>query len=297
MPQIHHSTRRHEGVTPSSDRRGQRRSPAPTHAALWQNTIKREYGPVTGAAALNETYADTFSNWQDISVWKGIPIAASTGGQNRWKPPQPHGACNTTLAVTSFGDDCVGEDGTTCEDCLSRNIRSPATSANESLPVSPLEWGRSSTPSTARSLRASSSALLARAAPSTPYDPDLSGYGSDCVNVTYAESCSTTYTESLNCIMPDELRELTVEKPSSGTGVDAFFGGLDPVLDYWAIPSRPATPTRAAPSGSSLSLQLVSKYSPSSTGSSTILQTLPSVREGKENQWRILYCVKCVEER
>jgi len=55
----------------------------------------------------------------------GIPFAATTGGQNRWKPPQPVTPWTTTLPVTAGTGNCASLNGTTpqgSEDCLKLNV-------------------------------------------------------------------------------------------------------------------------------------------------------------------------------
>jgi para-nitrobenzyl esterase len=57
----------------------------------------------------------------------GIPFAASTGGNNRWKPPQPAPAWGpATLPANAAGQNCPGFSGTGAaqgsEDCLKLNI-------------------------------------------------------------------------------------------------------------------------------------------------------------------------------
>ncbi|KAF7885009.1 hypothetical protein EAF00_010827 [Botryotinia globosa] len=45
-------------------------------------------GPVQGYAAFNGSPTGVnLEHWKDIAVWKGIPFAASTGGNNRFKAP------------------------------------------------------------------------------------------------------------------------------------------------------------------------------------------------------------------
>ncbi|PYH89048.1 carboxylesterase [Aspergillus ellipticus CBS 707.79] len=107
-------------------------------AALYDQPIQITQGAVQGAAAFNASSApSSISNWEDIAVWKGIPYAATTGGNNRWRPPQTAPSWNGTFEATAFGDSCPSEmagDGVS-EDCLSINIWSPATSADAKLPV------------------------------------------------------------------------------------------------------------------------------------------------------------------
>ena len=43
---------------------------------------------------------------ENITVYKGIPYAASTAGENRWRPPQPSRSWEGTHAADSFGPPC-----------------------------------------------------------------------------------------------------------------------------------------------------------------------------------------------
>lgn len=111
---------------------------APASATLYDQTIQLSQGNVQGAAAFNKSSAPSYiTNWKDIAFWKGIPYAATTGGENRWKPPQSAPSWNGTLKATAFGPSCPSSsagDGVS-EDCLSINIWSPATSTDAKLPV------------------------------------------------------------------------------------------------------------------------------------------------------------------
>ena len=57
-------------------------------AALYDQVIKTTHGPVQGYPAFNSTPSGGLTHWKDITVWKGIPFAATTGGENRFKEPQ-----------------------------------------------------------------------------------------------------------------------------------------------------------------------------------------------------------------
>lgn len=112
------------------------------NAALYDQVIQTKYGPVQGYPAFNSTPSGVnLTHWEDISVWKGIPFAATTGGANRFKPPQKAAAWNSTLDAQDFGPVCVLTlndlpDGyTESEDCLSVNIWSAANSTDAKLPV------------------------------------------------------------------------------------------------------------------------------------------------------------------
>ncbi|KAL2272704.1 hypothetical protein FJTKL_06217 [Diaporthe vaccinii] len=72
------------------------------------------------------------------SVFLGVPFAATTGGENRWRAPQDVPESNSTFDATSYGPTCPQAiSGTTFskqgEDCLNLNIWSPPTGDN--LPV------------------------------------------------------------------------------------------------------------------------------------------------------------------
>lgn len=106
-------------------------------AALYNTVIQTKYGSIQGYPAFNSSPAANLSNWQDITVWKGIPFAATTAYENRFKPPQPAAAWNSTLDAKDFGDTCpAGFSGTgISEDCLNVNVWSAANSTDAKLPV------------------------------------------------------------------------------------------------------------------------------------------------------------------
>src|SRR5580658_8956331 len=67
-----------------------------------------------------------------VRSFLGIPFAATTGGDNRWKPPQPAAAWTTTLDATALGPICPQIDPSTMayaktsdENCLSLNVSTP----------------------------------------------------------------------------------------------------------------------------------------------------------------------------
>lgn len=111
-----------------------------SNAALHNHTVSTKYGDIQGYPAFNSTPEGNLTNWQDIAVWKGIPFAATTAGDNRWKAPQPAPAWNSTLNARSFGPICpatksFGMGETVDEDCLSLNVWSAAKSKDDKLPV------------------------------------------------------------------------------------------------------------------------------------------------------------------
>ncbi|GIK05794.1 hypothetical protein Aspvir_009907 [Aspergillus viridinutans] len=111
-----------------------------TSAALYDTVIQTKYGGVQGYPAFNSTNTSNLTHWKDITVWKGIPFAATTGGQNRWKAPQPASPWSGTLDARNWGPVCPSATSgdnyyTIDEDCLNLNIRSPANSTAAKLPV------------------------------------------------------------------------------------------------------------------------------------------------------------------
>ncbi|KAF4121502.1 carboxylesterase 2 [Geosmithia morbida] len=114
----------------------------PANAYLYNETIQTRYGAVQGIPALNATCCSYLPGFEAVTVWKGIPFAADTGGANRWKAPQPRQAWNTTLVADTFGSACPSGsapngavDPVTDEDCLNLNIWSSANSTAEKRPV------------------------------------------------------------------------------------------------------------------------------------------------------------------
>ncbi|KAJ5724726.1 alpha/beta-hydrolase [Penicillium malachiteum] len=95
-------------------------SASPTSSPLYNSVIETKYG-------------------KDITVWKGIPFAADTAGENRFRHPQKASSWNTTLDAKSFGNVCPSTTSDTnltiSEDCLNLNIWSPAKSTGAKLPV------------------------------------------------------------------------------------------------------------------------------------------------------------------
>ncbi|KAJ4391040.1 hypothetical protein N0V93_004653 [Gnomoniopsis smithogilvyi] len=114
--------------------------PVLASASLYEQVIQTESGPVYGYPAFNTTPNGGLTNWQEIAVWKGIPFAASTAAENRFRPPQPAGVWNSTYFASSFGPVCPvatsgDNDYTINEDCLNLNIWSAANSSDAKLPV------------------------------------------------------------------------------------------------------------------------------------------------------------------
>jgi carboxylesterase 2 len=98
--------------------------------SLWQQTIPTEYGLVRGYPAFNQTDIP-------VTAWKGLPFAATTGGENRWRAPQRRERWNGTLSAHDFGYACPDsqQEYAVDEDCLSVNVWSNANSMDAGLPV------------------------------------------------------------------------------------------------------------------------------------------------------------------
>ena len=91
-------------------------------AALYEIAVETRYGSIQGYPAFNSTPPGDLDDWKKITVWKGIPFAATTGGHNRWKAPQPRNPWNDTLDASQWGPVCPsavnGDTYTIDEDCL-----------------------------------------------------------------------------------------------------------------------------------------------------------------------------------
>ncbi|KAH8646344.1 Alpha/Beta hydrolase protein [Xylariales sp. PMI_506] len=108
-------------------------------AALYDTVLQTPNGPVQGYAAFNSSPANmNLTHWRDVTVWKGIPFAADTSGQNRFRPPQNVTAWNTTFDAKDYGYSCPSSGtnyATIGEDCLNVNVWSAANSTDDKLPV------------------------------------------------------------------------------------------------------------------------------------------------------------------
>ena len=106
-----------------------------SHAAVYclaaqaPKPIKTETGLVQGAVE------------DGLTVYRGIPYAAPPVGNLRWRPPQPAPKWEGVRAATEYGRACMQTNAAIknlpapSEDCLFVNVWTPATSANQHLPV------------------------------------------------------------------------------------------------------------------------------------------------------------------
>lgn len=118
---------------------------AVAQAQLWDQVIQTNYGPVQGFKYFNESTLEKFFDVPEsnVTAYLGVPFAADTGYQNRWKPPQRREPWNETLKATSFGPACPsGYSSYISEDCLSLNLWTNAGSADAKLPV--MVWNQGS---------------------------------------------------------------------------------------------------------------------------------------------------------
>ncbi|KAJ5947449.1 carboxylesterase [Penicillium verhagenii] len=118
---------------------------AVAEAQLWDKVIQTSLGPVKGYKYFNESTLETYFNRSEsnVTAYLGIPFAADTGYQNRWKPPQPRESWNETYDATSWGHPCPsnGVDNIS-EDCLNLNVWTNAGTADAKHPV--ILWNQGS---------------------------------------------------------------------------------------------------------------------------------------------------------
>jgi para-nitrobenzyl esterase len=108
--------------------------------------IKIDSGLISGATISEEIVGNDI----EVRVYRGIPYAASTAGENRWRPPQPVAPWDGVRACTEFGDSCLfaaygpeslwhgklwSDVAQQSEDCLHLNVWTAAKSTDEKRPV------------------------------------------------------------------------------------------------------------------------------------------------------------------
>lgn len=102
-----------------------------------ETTVTVAQGEIAGFIAQNGSY-----------TWRGVPFAADTSGQNRWRAPRPAPAWDGTREALAFSPACAQiaspftpiESWTNwtlegSEDCLKMDVYAPAQSKGENLPV------------------------------------------------------------------------------------------------------------------------------------------------------------------
>jgi para-nitrobenzyl esterase len=101
--------------------------------------VETEGGLVSGIAGRDPS----------VTVFKGIPYAASPAGEGRWRPPAPAAGWEGIRAAEAFGPSCIQNivperkpwtkefmtGGGVSEDCLSLNVWTAAPSRDEKRPV------------------------------------------------------------------------------------------------------------------------------------------------------------------
>ncbi|MDJ0921392.1 MAG: carboxylesterase family protein [Henriciella sp.] len=109
-------------------------------------SVTPESAPLTVTVeqgALQGFHADTGAR-----VWRGVPFAADTTGENRWRAPRPAPAWDGVRVASEFAPPCAQiatpftqvpgfENGELAgsEDCLAVDIYAPETASDEPLPV------------------------------------------------------------------------------------------------------------------------------------------------------------------
>src|SRR5215217_2835910 len=95
--------------------------------------VKTESGTVEGAASQDGR----------VRIYRGIPFAAPPVSELRWQAPRPATPWEGVRQATAFGNRCMQAPifsdmifrDEVSEDCLYLNVWTPATPANERLPV------------------------------------------------------------------------------------------------------------------------------------------------------------------
>lgn len=113
-------------------------------APLYEGVVNiTDFGVVQGKLALNSSQDGHVPNWQNIWYFGGVPYGGDTSGDNRWAESVRASAWNGTLDAFAPGPLCPASSNTAemvatygeSEDCLTLNIWTPATNADDSLPV------------------------------------------------------------------------------------------------------------------------------------------------------------------
>ena len=97
-----------------------------SHGIAAAPTVRLRQGKYVGATLdASERYP------KPVEVFRGIPYAQTTAGENRFRPPVPLGASDETFDAVALGYACpganvTGVETTEAEDCLNLNVYRPA---------------------------------------------------------------------------------------------------------------------------------------------------------------------------
>lgn len=113
--------------------------------ALLVAVVSTTFAIALAQGPTSQTESGTISGLREsgLSIYKGVPFAASPTGDLRWRPPAPVAPWSGTRRADAFAPACM-QDGVSMagetppvvsEDCLYLNIWTPAKSSQERLPV------------------------------------------------------------------------------------------------------------------------------------------------------------------
>ncbi|WP_369254102.1 carboxylesterase/lipase family protein [Streptomyces sp. R35] len=120
-------------------------NPASAATSTSSSTTSSGAGPLPGPVRIDTgLVSGTAAKLSGVTAYLGIPYAASTAGENRWRPPQPAASWSGVRKADAFGDIppqmSMGPGGSSStpaqsEDCLNLNVWTAAASSHERRPV------------------------------------------------------------------------------------------------------------------------------------------------------------------